>query len=169
MEPTVTDFALFGTQSAVLSTCGRYRYRLTRTWGEGRRTTFIMLNPSTADAELDDPTIRRCVRFAADLGTHGLEVVNLYAFRATDPADMLAAPDPVGPENDRYLAYAARLAAAHKGPLIAAWGANARAERVEHVLRLPHMERLTALSVTKSGAPGHPLYLPATSRPTAWP
>src|SRR5437868_12651695 len=71
--------------SAVISPCGKFRYRLTRQWGEGAALPFVMLNPSTADAEQDDPTIRKCVGFAKRMGYDGIEVVNLYAYRATKP------------------------------------------------------------------------------------
>src|SRR3954454_15761859 len=95
-------------QNAVISACGRYRYLLSRQVGPGLRTaTFIMLNPSTADATNDDPTIRRCIGFARQWGCGRLAVLNLFAVRATDPAEMKRADDPVGPENrdwfDRHL------------------------------------------------------------------
>src|SRR5689334_16488446 len=75
-------------KAASISECGRYRYSLHRWWGAGERLYFVMLNPSTADAEVDDPTIRRCMGFARTLGFDGIGVVNLYAFRATKPADL---------------------------------------------------------------------------------
>ena len=90
--------------AAVLSPCGAYRYLLTRRFGPGKKlATFVMLNPSTADAERDDATIRKCVGFARSWGCAGLQVVNLFAFRATDPTDLRMADDPVGPENDVWL------------------------------------------------------------------
>src|SRR6185369_17379869 len=94
--------------TAVISKCGKYRYSLRREWIGGAGTVcFIMLNPSTADASVDDPTIRRCIGFAQRWGYQILEVVNLYAYRATRPRDMFAAADPVGPENEYYLCKAA--------------------------------------------------------------
>jgi hypothetical protein len=81
-----------------------------------------MLNPSTADAETNDPTnIRRCIRFAIDIGCGSLEVVNLFALRATDPRELARHPDAVGPQNERYLHDAAFRA----DWLICAWGAHA--------------------------------------------
>lgn len=150
--------------SAVLSRCGRYRYRLTRTWAPGRpAATFIMLNPSTADADRDDATIRRCLDFAARWGCGRLVVVNLFAWRSPRPADLLTAPDPVGPDNDTHLAQAATAG----GPLVAAWGAHRLAPaRAQHLVRMPGMQRLTALAVTRSGQPRHPLYLPGHLTPT---
>lgn len=89
---------------AVLSTCGRYRYRLTRTWSQNRPpATFIMLNPSTADAHEDDKTIRRCIGYARRWGLGGLVVVNLYGYRSTNPDELWKVEDPVGPDNDHHL------------------------------------------------------------------
>ncbi|HEX7740583.1 MAG TPA: DUF1643 domain-containing protein [Marmoricola sp.] len=165
LEPMARD--------AVLSLDGVYRYSLHREWCTGffrpRWVTFVMLNPSTADAVQDDPTIRRCVTFAKALGGTGLAVVNLYAIRATSPTEALAAADPVGPRNDHYLAMFLEMAARYDFPLIAAWGTHAKPERVAEVLALPGADRFTALGLTKSGAPRHPLYLRRDARPTAWP
>lgn len=108
-------------RTAVLSACGRFRYRLGRQWGEGGVLLFVMLNPSTADADVDDATIRRCVKFAQAHGFGALEVVNLYAFRATDPKDLRRAGYLAGPENDAHIAAAASECAA----ICVAWGANA--------------------------------------------
>lgn len=157
---------------ASISANGQYRWSLHRDWCGDERPrwiTFVMLNPSTADAEVDDPTIRRCIGFAKALGGTGLAVVNLYALRATQPADLWKSSDPVGPSNDHHLAMFFDMAARRDFPIIAAWGAHAKPDRVRNVLRLPGAERLQALRVTKSGAPGHPLYLPATAMPTPWP
>src|SRR5215510_5582686 len=92
---------LFLERDAVLSDCGRYRYMLRRTWDHSKpRVLFVMLNPSTADAEIDDATIRSCIRLAKGAGYGSFEVVNLYALRATDPAELQRADDPVGPKNN---------------------------------------------------------------------
>lgn len=152
---------------------GPYRWSLWREWGMNPArpslpvATFVMLNPSRADAEADDATIRRCVGFARALGCEALCVVNLYAYRATDPAALWTAPvDPTGGEhNDDVLRETAAGAAARQDPLIAAWGNHARPDRVAHVLALPGFDRLSALGVTKSGAPRHPVRLPASTRP----
>ena len=152
-------------KSANISPDGLYRYSLHRDWrADDERpywVTFIMLNPSTADADLDDPTIRRCIGFAKRMGGTGLAVVNLYAYRATKPADMLAATDPVGPKNDWALAMFLSMALDHGFPVIAAWGANARADRVAEVRAMHGAQRLQCLGITKDGAPRHPLYLRA--------
>ena len=156
-------------RGAVISDCGRYRYRLTRTWDDTLpAATFVMLNPSTADANVDDPTIRRCLGFARAWGCGSLVVVNLYAWRATDPRELLTADDPVGPNNYAYLTAEAMVAADSGGPLVAAWGASGQPERVAQVLALPGMDRLTALALTKTGQPRHPLYLKADLKPRPW-
>lgn len=93
---------------AGISSCGDYRYWLGRHWGDGRRgiAVFLMLNPSTADGTLDDPTIRKCCGFARQWGLDGIHVVNLFAFRSTDPRGLLRCPDPVGRDNDGHIANA---------------------------------------------------------------
>jgi hypothetical protein len=145
---------------AVISADGRYRYLLTRWWARSSTPlTFVMLNPSTADAETDDPTIRRCISFAKREGFAGLQVVNLYAWRATKPADLWRAPDPVGPDNDSRLRIAFREAHEKGSPVVAAWGANAKPSRVSWVRSMPHADVLHHLGLTDKGAPRHPLYL----------
>lgn len=145
---------------------GDYRYTLTRTWNASAEPlVFILLNPSTADASQDDPTIRRCIGFAKRWGFGGIIVVNLYAYRATKPRDMLAADDPIGPDNDRVIAEV--LA---RRTVVAAWGTNARHERVAEVLALiPESARLLALEITKLGHPRHPLYVHGAAQPVPWP
>lgn len=144
--------------SATLSPCGKYRYRLERRWGEGNPCTFIMLNPSTADAEQDDPTIRRCIGFAKREGYGALVVVNLFAYRATNPLELAKRDDPIGPDNDLHLL----VGASYLSTTIAAWGAHAMAMKrgveVAHYLAQQAIG-LKCLGVTKSGAPRHPLYV----------
>lgn len=159
--------AAYRDASCELSACGRYRYTLRRSWAaDGPVGTFVMLNPSTADGTLDDPTIRRCVGFARTLGCASLLVVNLYAYRATDPRELRRVVDPVGPANDDAIAAAAVAAGECDGPLIVAWGGHAHLDRVSDVMRLPGMGRAAAL--TKAGQPRHPLYLHRESRPSPW-
>jgi hypothetical protein len=153
-------------KDATLSDCGLYRYDLLRSWAVGPHVTFVMMNPSTADAEDDDPTIRRCVGFAKSWGFAGLVVVNLYAFRATEVSDLWEAADPVGPKNDLHIE-----AHAFCGMTVAAWGAKRRAARraAGVVARLTAKGRkLYAIRETKSGWPEHPLFLPAHLKPFAW-
>lgn len=155
-------------RDAVISLCGRYRYRLTRQWANGPTATFIMLNPSTADALTDDPTIRRCLAYARAWDCGSLTVVNLYAWRATDPRQLWTVEDPVGPDNDSHLVEAAQAAGRTGAPLVAAWGANAKTDRIAQVLSLTGMGALTALDVTTTGQPKHPLYLRADLTPKPW-
>lgn len=110
-------------RSAVISDDGLYRYRLSRAWRpELPRMVFIMLNPSTADAEVDDPTIRRCMGFAKRERYGGIEVINLYALRATKPVHLLDHPDPNGPTNVAY--WHAVLGGKRPEQVVAAWGAH---------------------------------------------
>lgn len=161
--------------TARISDCGQYRYLLTRNiparyWGTGddaREVVFVMLNPSTADASVDDPTIRRCIGYAMDWGRTVLTVANLYALRSTDPKAIWSHPDPVGPENDMVLL---DLAQANRD-IVCAWGSNAKPERVERFSELAEMAgtRLMCLGTTKGGDPRHPLYLRKDASPRPWP
>lgn len=155
---------------AELSDDGRHRWMLARRWASGHLVRFVMLNPSTADATVDDPTIRRCVGFAKAWGFAGLHVVNLYALRSTDPKALWATDyaDRVGEENNSHLQWEAAWARVHDLPIVAAWGANAEPRRVAEVLEIPHMDRLQALGVTKAGQPRHPLYLRSDSQLQPW-
>lgn len=140
-----------------------YRYALWREWGGESYAMFIGLNPSTADETVDDPTIRRCVAFAKAWGYGALCMTNLFAYRATDPKHMIAAVDPVGPENDAMLLDVANGA----GVRVAAWGVHGthlnRDIAVQSIMPAMHV-----LKLTKHGRPGHPLYLPKTLRPVEW-
>src|ERR1700731_2978902 len=118
-NPQMTMASLLLERDAVISDCGRSRYLLRRTWDHDKpRALFVMLNPSTADAEVDDPTIRSCMRLAKQMGHGSFEVVNLFAWRATDPRELHTASDPVGPENDRVIEAAVNRC----DIVICAWG-----------------------------------------------
>jgi len=135
-----------------------YRYTLTRAWTSATRMRFIMLNPSTADQTVDDPTIRRCVGFAKREGFGGIEVVNLFALRATDPAVLRAHPDPVGPDNDHAICRVLQ----ETDFVVAAWGAHPYAmPRAREVLRIVREVRVIPMcfGVTKGRSPRHPLYV----------
>lgn len=157
--------------SAVMSDCEHYRYLLARQWGpdDGTTACWIMLNPSTADGLRDDPTLRRVVGYARAWGHASVLIVNLYGWRATNPAVLRGVDDPVGPDNDLYIRAAAQIAHESGGPVIAAWGARAPQARVDAVHALPGLGELKALDVTTSGQPRHPLYLPAGLTPRPWP
>jgi hypothetical protein len=150
-------------RDAVISEDGVYRYRLTRCWGTGRRSAllWVMLNPSTADDLIDDPTIRRCIAYSTDWGFEALEVVNLYAYRATEPRGLGSAHDPIGPNNDRFITDAASTAEA----CVVAWGQTRpmggsftggfHDARVRRVLRMIG-DNAMCLGTTADGAPRHP-------------
>lgn len=144
---------------AVISDCGRYRYRLERQWSEGPKMTFIMLNPSTADHQIDDPTIRRCRNFAKREGCGGFVVINLMAWRATKPDDLPVDAAAIGPDNLLHHDIALDEA---DGPIVVAWGSNKRATPFgDDTLRRIARKGLDAyaLKLSKSGAPWHPLYV----------
>ncbi|MDG1519000.1 MAG: DUF1643 domain-containing protein [Yoonia sp.] len=156
------------TSTAIYSECERYRYALTRIWDPaGPRLTFVMLNPSTATEMQNDPTVERCERRARALGFGAFRVTNIFAWRDTDPRDMRAADDPVGPGNDDAITQAAAWA----DTIVAAWGTHgahlARGPAVEAMLRGAGHE-LSALGVTKHGHPKHPLYIPYAQQPVPW-
>lgn len=165
-QPVLWDAA---SSSAVISEGGVYRYSLSRFWGDSkanRLATWIMLNPSTADATEDDPTIRRCIRFTRRGNYDGLTVVNLFALRATDPWELAGHADPVGPDNDRWIT----SAATSSDLVIAAWGnhgtLNGRDKTVLEMLDSLHV-RLACLGTTTGGHPRHPLYL-RKDTPMTW-
>jgi len=141
---------------AVFSPCRTFRYRLGRVWGDGPTLTVIGLNPSTADETSNDPTVRRCIAFAMREGCGSLRMLNIFAFRATDPAVMKRAVDPIGPENDMWIMQAI------DGPVVAAWGVHgAFLGRGASVARA--IPGLLCFGQTKDGHPKHPLYLRADS------
>lgn len=150
-------------RTAIISPDGVYRYRLTRRWSRGASLCWVMLNPSTADAQRDDPTIRRCIGFSRAWGYGALVVVNLFAFRATDQADLWRAADPIGPDADDLLRRARR-----GRDVVVAWGAARGAcGRATQVMGLLGHQAL-CLGVTRAGGPRHPLYAPRTVRPVQY-
>lgn len=143
--------------SANLSRCRRYRYTLTRSWNDaGPTVMFVGLNPSTADAKINDPTVRRCIGYARAWGFGRLLLTNLFAFRSTDPTVLGSIPDPIGPENDSWICTSSQSAEL----TVVAWGTygslHQRDKAVLELLQDPH-----CLGTTKGGAPRHPLYMPA--------
>jgi hypothetical protein len=162
-------------RTATISPDGRYRYDLTRRWADGPFVLWIMLNPSTADASVDDPTIRRCISFSKREGCGGLAVVNLFAFRATNPAELRRVGDPMGPENaSTILGWLERpdIAVA-----VAAWGAWVERQSSSHTRFLrPNVEYLATvasrplhcLGRTRGGSPRHPLRLRSDQPLEVW-
>jgi len=143
---------------AHFSVCHQYRYVLWRTWEPNKKfAMFVGLNPSTADAESDDPTIRKCVGFARRWGYGGVHMLNLFSYRATNPKQMLHVDEPVGEATNQWLA---KYAAASE-IVVACWGAHgAHRERWKDVCEV-HLSyaRLSCFGLTRSGMPRHPLYI----------
>ncbi len=148
-------------RSAIFSDCRTWRYTLERYWGDGDFVTFVLLNPSTADEENDDPTNRRGIAYAKAWGYDGCVFVNLFAVRTPDPKVMKQAMYPVGPENDTWICRMCRDA----GLVVAAWGNHG-----SHINRARYVKSMIApfhpkcLKITKSGEPGHILYLRSDAR-----
>jgi hypothetical protein len=150
---------------AIISRCGVYRYLLLRTVSDTNSGTclFVMLNPSTADAEIDDATVRRCVDFTRRWGYGELRIVNLFALRSADPLHLAAVPDPIGPGNDEVI----RAELTTADIVVVAWGnQGAFRKRSLQVLRLLAGSGIKAwhLGLNKSGEPLHPLFVQSGSR-----
>lgn len=151
-------------KGAILSSCKKYRYSLHRIWDDSKEiVTFIGLNPSTADANEDDPTIRRCIGFAKDWGFGGLFMVNLFAFRATDPKKMKACRYSIGDETGWWI----RQRAEQSSVVVAAWGNDGSWQDRDQEVR-GFIPNLHYLRLNKSGQPAHPLYLPKDLKPIKW-
>jgi hypothetical protein len=142
---------------ADISGDGLYRYELWRQWGKGDVMVWVMLNPSTANADTDDPTIRRCTYFAKREGYSGISVVNLFALRATNPKVLRIHPEPEGSENLQKVR--AVLDFFHRSPIVAAWGSWIPRQPCETLDYVMAQKNLFCLGVSKSGSPRHPLYL----------
>jgi len=151
---------------ATFSPCRRWRYLLWRRWDASRpAANFLMLNPSTADEVNLDPTCARARSYAERWGYGALIVTNAFGWRATDPDDMRAAEDPVGPGNDAAIVKAAKASAI----VVCAWGNHgAFQDRSARILQLLRGIPLHALRVNANGEPAHPLYLPGSLPPLAW-
>lgn len=160
--------------SAVISPCGQYRYWLERVWEGGlvnnilqTRMVFVMANPSTADAELDDPTIRKCIGFAKRHKHSGIVVVNVLAGRATKPEALLAMKDPVGPENATYIRRISETFP--EDHIVCAWGNAIVKPLRKHIKTTTNIlfegdrngfpRVLYCFGTTKDGSPRHPLML----------
>jgi len=155
---------VFTTSTAVFSPCRKWRYTLERIWDNGPLVNFLCLNPSTADEVKSDPTVTRCLHYAKRWGYGGCIVTNIFAVRSTDPAVLLTEPDPVGPENDRFI----REVAYRCAMVVAAWGVWGKVrDRGPDIAGLLSADGITlhCLGVTKEGFPRHPLYMPSTARP----
>lgn len=152
------------------SPCKAYRYTLWRTWTDDPMppyVAFVGLNPSTADEQNDDPTIRRCIGFATSWGFNAMCMLNLFAFRATDPREMKGADDPLGEDADFWTVNIC----AGADRVVAAWGCDGGFNKrdVEVRLLLSVMEKpLHVLKFNKDGSPMHPLFCPSSVEPITW-
>jgi len=149
------------TKTANFSSCLRYRYNLVRRWRDNsRHILFVGLNPSIADDNIDDPTTRRCIKFAKLWGYGSMELVNLFSYCATDPRDLIHQPDPIGPKNDSWI----QKANSRSDITIACWGsfiyAQNRATQITNKIK-----KLHCLRINRNYSPAHPLYLPLNLRP----
>jgi hypothetical protein len=159
-------------KSAQFSDCGLYRFTLERKWDPAlENCCWIMLNPSTADADADDPTVRKCVGFSKRWGFGSIVVVNLYAYRATDPRVLKLLPitngisEAIGMGNNRHIVEQITSA----GRIVCAWGNNATVHRANTVLQMDCLvgKYVWHLGLTKSGKPRHPLMLSYETHLTA--
>jgi len=151
-------------KGALLSDCKVYRYRLWRIWDEAKpKVMFIMLNPSTADGEMDDPTVRRCIGFAKSWGYGGLYIANLFAYRSTQPKDLLEHTDVVGLDNSFHLNEMSKKCEI----AVCAWGNSKIVNKLKFNkqllkgLKIP----LYCIELSKDGTPKHPLYLKSELKP----
>ena len=146
--------------NALFSSDRKYRYVLTRQWDETLPVlVYVLLNPSTADETTNDPTISRCIDIARYNGFGGISVMNLFAYRATEPCDLKKGCDPVGPDNDRYL----KEISDHQ-KIVVAWGNHgAFMDRSKEVLKVLEGKNLWCVAKNASGEPKHPLYVKAAT------
>ena len=151
---------------ATFSPCRRWRYLLWRRWDAAQPVAnFLMLNPSTADEVKLDPTCSRARDYAERWGYGALIVTNIFSFRNTNPNEMKAAKDPVGPSNDAAIVKAAKESAL----VVCAWGNHGLfLERSSKVKALLKDRNLFVLRLNGNGEPAHPLYLPGKITPTSW-
>ena len=143
-----------------------YRYVLWRRWGSRTsRCLFVMLNPSTADEYVLDPTVRKCVKWAKQWGFGAVDVCNIFAWRSTDPKLLYNLKDPVGPENDHWIQQSAMMAAM----VVVAWGKHGALKSPgEAVARMLEKHRPLCLGVNADGSPEHPLYIANATKPKLW-
>lgn len=151
-----------------------YRYRWSASWAREAtyRVLFVMLNPSTADEHVLDPTVKKTIRLAQRWAFNGLDIANVFAYRSTDPKGLYKVTDPVGPENDAYILTLAERASA----VVVAWGKHANRVsyasnakgRGDAVAKLLERFSLLALRINGDGSPEHPLYVPDNIQPQPW-
>ena len=151
-------------KSAILSEDRKYRYVLSRIWDETKPKVMIIgLNPSTADETEDDPTIGRCISFSKSWGYGGVYMLNLFAFRATQPKDMFNAQNPIGLENNSYI----EIYSKKVDKIVCAWGNHGTYKNRGNEIR-EKFDKLFYLKLNQTGEPAHPLYLKSELVPKKW-
>lgn len=155
-------------KDAILDKERKYRYMLKRQWGECNNNfiNFVLLNPSTANETVEDPTIKACIKFSQNFGYDGFYVTNLFAFRTKSPNVLKKSEDPIGDENDKYIKEYAR-----KSKLVViAWGNHGNfLNRNNEVLKiLSEIKTPHCLAVTNLGNPKHPLYIKRNTNTQEW-
>jgi hypothetical protein len=162
--------------AAVISNDCMYRYTLHRTWhheiariGAVRSALWIMLNPSTANSEVDDATIRKVMGFCESWGYNALTVVNLFAYRSRDPTILSTVKDAVGPENDKHIRAQVNLHRSDDSIIVAAWGADEFAVARAAAIAPMFEGRAKCLGTNRNGSPGHPLYKKGSTALVPWP
>jgi hypothetical protein len=165
----MSEPSLFGSDDfagATFDATRRYRYVLWRRWGSRTsRVLFVMLNPSTADEHVLDPTVRKCVRWAQSWGFGAVDVCNVFAWRSTDPKLLYTLDDPVGPENDHWIQQTAMMAAM----VVVAWGKHGALKgRAAAVAQMLEKHKPYCLGVNADGSPEHPLYIANAMKPVPW-
>ena len=167
---------LFSESGAEISPCKKYRYSLWRIWDQGKPLCmFIMLNPSTADANEDDPTIRRCIGFAKSWGYGGILIGNLFSFRTKNPEKLwtaylnyLCRSKNIEPNDQFYFHYLKEMKDKIDGIVIAGWGNNGKNYERQIKKTRSVFPVLYHLGLTKNGQPRHPLYLKSDTKPILW-
>jgi len=151
-------------KNAILSEDRKYRYVLSRIWDETKPKVMIIgLNPSTADETEDDPTIGRCISFSKSWGYGGVYMLNLFAFRATQPKDMFNAQNPIGLENNSYI----EIYSKKVDKIVCAWGNHGTYKNRGNEIR-EKFDKLFYLKLNQTGEPAHPLYLKSELVPKKW-
>ncbi|MEO1791525.1 MAG: DUF1643 domain-containing protein [Cyanobacteria bacterium J06629_19] len=150
-------------RTAIFDSTGAYRYQLGRRWQvEGAEVAFVMLNPSRADASVDDPTLRACIQFAQRWHYASLSVVNLFGYRTPHPSELKKAENPIGADNDHYVLEAVNAA----DKVVLAWGNEGGLlgrDRAILTQLSAHQRKLHCLQLNLSGHPRHPLYIPRST------
>lgn len=151
-------------KDATIDVSGHYRYTLLREWNsDAPRVAFVMLNPSTADAEIDDRTINRCINFARSWDFGSIEVVNLFGYRTKDFNSIKGVHNPVGDDNDEFI----KTVVDRSNIVVVAWGDNGTyLSRNSAVLKLlSEVEDLYCLGITRKKNPRHPLFVNSSKMP----